>query len=182
MGKKKKSQRWGIVAVVAVVIVFGFLSKSNSQNKGKKTAQQGESVLSELASSNSPIEIQENNIDLGNIPIRGGKVEAEFTFRNDGDEPVILTNGQTSCMCTEAIVKRENGDVTPRIKMPGHGASGAINMTIEPGEVATLVAIYDPMAHGPNGLGPIKRDIVLATNSKIDPQIQFSFRGNVVAK
>ena len=129
------------------------------------------------------ISIEKNNIDLQEIPIRGGKVNAYFTFKNDGNESIALLQGQTSCMCTEAFVESSDGIKSPRIQMPGHGASIAqINQVLDPGENATLTAIFDPMAHGPTGTGPIMRDIYIKTNSKKTPEVKFSFQGNVVDK
>jgi len=177
--KKKGKKTLFIVAGIVVSIVFlGFLARSSQNNSA--SSYQDQPFTAEVVNPDSVVTILENNVDLGEIPIRGGDVEAHFTFRNEGAEPLVLNQGQTSCMCTEAIVKKQNGEETPRIKMPGHGSSGAINMTIEPGEEVTVVAIYDPMAHGPKGTGPIKRDVVLNTNSETDPQLRFSFIGNVV--
>lgn len=119
--------------------------------------------------------------DLGEIPIGGGLVNTEFKFQNTGNASVTLLYGETSCMCTEAVIKRANGEVSPRIKMPGHGATtGPLNMTLDAGEEATMLATFDPMAHGPSALGAIQREIVLKTNSKTTPELRFSFVGNVV--
>lgn len=55
-----------------------------------------------------------------------------------------------------------------------------LDIALDPGETVDLIAIFDPMAHGPNAIGPIKRDIILTTDSKETPEIRFSFLANVV--
>ncbi len=109
----------------------------------------------------------------------GGKVNADFTVRNDSSEPVAILNGETSCMCTEAIVKGKDGFESGVIVMRGHGPAKSINYTIQPGEEATVTAIYDPLAHGPDATGPVARDVYLRTNSTQTSELRFSFRGNV---
>lgn len=130
--------------------------------------------------SSSKISILKNNIDLKEIPIMNGKVEAKFSFKNEGDTKVLITDGETSCMCTEAIIKDNKGNKSSLIKMKGHGVTKPINKTVNPGETLSLIAIFDPMAHGPNATGPIRRDVILKTNSAETPTIRFSFSGNVI--
>lgn len=126
------------------------------------------------------ITIDRNDVDLKEIPIFGGKVNAYFTFRNTGDKPVVLIEGSTTCMCTEAVVKG-SGDITSsRIVMPGHGPIAQINQVLEPNEEAQLIATFDPLAHGPNGTGPIMREIIIKTNSIKTPEVKFNFQGNVI--
>ncbi len=124
------------------------------------------------------IDIKLNNLKQGEIPMSKGKIDIPFTFYNGGKEPVTLLTGRTSCMCTEAVVKNADGTVSPPLTF--HGALAQINQVVKPGEEATLLAIYDPLAHGPDATGPIKRDIIIQTNSTRTPEIKFSFQGNVV--
>lgn len=118
---------------------------------------------------------------LGDVPIGGGLVMTEFRLRNPGDEPVELLAGETSCMCTTAVIKKENGEISRRIEMPGHGggSTGRLNMTLEPRSEATVIATFDPMAHGPGATGPIQREVILQTNSKTTPEVRLFFNGNV---
>ncbi len=128
--------------------------------------------------SNGFVTISQNNLDLGDIPIFGGKVTTKFSFRNDGDEALVILDGVSSCMCTEAQIKASV--LSPKIVMPGHGGSiSPIDEVFEPGEEAELIATFDPLAHGPNALGPIMRDITLRTTSSKTPQVKFVFQGNV---
>ena len=108
-----------------------------------------------------------------------GYTDISFTFRNDGTEPIALLDGETSCMCTTAVVKGEIG-TSQRILMRGHGPAARVNQVLDPGEEAELIATYDPNAHGPQGTGPISRDIMLRTNSVRTPTVRFKFFGTVV--
>lgn len=124
------------------------------------------------------IDIEINNLDLGEIKMSEGKVDTIFTFYNGGKEPVVLLSGETSCMCTEAVVQSADGNLSPRLTM--HSTSASINQVLEPGEKAELIATFDPNAHGPTATGPISRDIFLETNSTRTPTVRFSFRGEVI--
>jgi len=75
------------------------------------------------------IAIAQNDIELGIIEMSKGTVDIPFTFRNDGTEPVILLEGETSCMCTTAYVKKGT-ETSPRLAMRGHEAVANINITI----------------------------------------------------
>ena len=156
------------------VLPFLFLLTGCSNNP---EAEQAKS-LKDTASTGF-VTIDYNNVDLKEIPIRGGKVNAYFTFRNAGDKPVVLTEGLTSCVCTEAVVKGNNNITSPRIKMPGHGPIAQINQVLEPNEEAQLIATFDPLAHGPDATGSIMREVIIKTNSIKTPEVKFTFQGDV---
>lgn len=157
--------------------LFIFLLSSCAGTNPEQT--QAESMQKEL--SDSEIVIEKNNINLGEIPIMGGKVDAVFNFTNLGKSPIALYEAETSCMCTEAIVKSSDGVVSPIIQMRGHGETQAnINQVLNSDETASLVATFDPLAHGPNALGEIKRDVFIKTNSSKTPLLRFSFQGKVI--
>lgn len=168
-----------ITATIVVLLIIGvkyFVTDSNNTaNRSSKSVN-----TSEVSEGN--IVIENNNIELGDMPINGGKVESRFSFKNEGSEPVTIKKGETSCMCTEAVVEKSDGTKSQRLKMSMGGGmvAGVVNMTIEPGETMTLVGIFDPMAHGPSGVGSINRDITLHTNSKTNSEVRFSFSGNVI--
>ncbi|PIR74062.1 MAG: hypothetical protein COU35_04435 [Candidatus Magasanikbacteria bacterium CG10_big_fil_rev_8_21_14_0_10_47_10] len=169
----------GLTILGIGILVIGLAKMGASTSAGQTTASpiRSSSALTESAGT---VNIEQNNLDLGDIPIGGGTVNATFYFTNTGDEPIVLTSGKTSCMCTEAVVTTADGAVSPKILMQGHGSSGVLDMVVASGERASVVATFDPMAHGPNALGPITRDVILATNSKTHPDVRFTFRGNVV--
>lgn len=109
--------------------------------------------------------------DFGDIDIFGGKVETQYTLTNTGTENVQITSAETSCMCTEGKIDNFTFGM--------HGTSGK-KITIPAGESKTLTAIYDPLAHGPEGAGRIKRDLFIKTNSSATPEIRLQFTANVV--
>jgi hypothetical protein len=109
--------------------------------------------------------------DFGEIDIFGGKVETEFLLTNTGAEDVRVTSAETSCMCTEGKIDEFTFGM--------HGSTGK-TVVIPAGETKTLTAIFDPLAHGPEGTGGIKRDLFLKTNSDTTPEVRLQFSGNVV--
>ncbi|MCF7830802.1 DUF1573 domain-containing protein [Candidatus Gracilibacteria bacterium] len=155
------------------IILFLLAGCSNSTSN---------SSLSESPASMGIIEVDKNNIDLQEILILGGDVKTVFTFRNIGDEPVELLEGVTTCMCTEAFITFDNKTISPRMKMYGHGAPAQINQILNPDESAVLTSVFDPLAHGPNAVGPIMREIIIKTNSLETPEVKFRFLGDVVKK
>ena len=109
--------------------------------------------------------------DFGEIDIFGGKVQTTYTLQNEGIEDVSIISAATSCACTEGAI----GDLTFGM----HGSSGKI-VVIPAGEEKVLTATFDPLAHGPNGTGKIKRELMLKTNSTVTPEIKVTFSGNVI--
>lgn len=167
-----------IITIVVIVAILGFLKVTTGNKNGTDTASTPTLVSQKVSS--ELVSLTQGMNNLGEIPIMGGKVDTEFQFQNTGSEPVKVVFGETSCMCTEGVIKKENGEISARIKMQGHGSTGRMDTTIEPGEIATLVATFDPLAHGPGVTGPITRHLIIKTNSETTPEVSFSFQGNVV--
>jgi hypothetical protein len=136
-------------------------------------------VSKEQNQTNAGINIDFNDIDLKDIPIMGGKVQAVFVFSNTGKESVVLLNGTTSCMCTEAVIESADGTISPKITMVSYGGEGNINKVLNPGEEVKLIATFDPLAHGPDAIGPIQRQVMIRTNSIQTPELIFRFKGHV---
>ena len=88
-----------------------------------------------------------------------------------GTEDVTILSGVTSCMCTEGEIDN--------LRFGMHESSGT-TIVIPAGGEKILKATFDPLAHGPEGVGAIKRDVVLKTNSTETPQIKVVFAANVV--
>lgn len=133
------------------------------------------------SSSNSRIDILQNNRDLGEIPMDEGKVKISFEFTNTWNEAITLWKAETSCMCTDAVVLDSTGkNQSALIQMAGHAGDTNLQRVLLPGEKAILLAIFDPNAHGPNAIWPISRDVYIQTNSSQTPTLDFKFYGNVV--
>lgn len=119
----------------------------------------------------SLITVVEQSYDFGDIDIFGGKVSTTYTLKNNGVENVSILSAVTSCLCTEG----EIGGLVFGM----HESSGD-TVVIPAGEEKVLTATYDPLAHGPNGTGKIKRELFLKTNSTVTPEIKVTFSGDVV--
>ena len=151
----------GILAIILILVSYG-LSKTETQDTaGKNTAEGVELGIS----------VTDNSYDFGDIDIFGGKVQTTYTLRNDGTEDISILSAVTSCMCTE-------GEIGGLI-FGMHGSSGK-TVRISAGEEKILTAFFDPLAHGPNGTGKIKRDLVLKTDSMVTPEIKVTFSANVI--
>jgi len=147
------------VIILAVVLIFASYGLPGDDTTNAKA---------EVA---SLISVVEEPHDFGDIDIFGGKVSTMYTLKNEGVEDVNITSAVTSCMCTEG----EIGD----LKFGMHASSGK-TIVIPAGEEKTLTATFDPLAHGPNGTGKIKRELMLKTNSTLTPDIKATFSANVV--
>ena len=123
--------------------------------------------------------------DWGDIDIQGGNVDSPlFKFKNDGDGDLIIKTANTSCMCTTATITLS--DSTPS---PAFGMHEAVNWggIVAPGEEFTVKAVFDPLAHGPDAVGPIDRFITITTSSVSNgnyakkPAASHGHSGNVVS-
>ncbi len=123
--------------------------------------------------SSASLTVPKTSHSFGDIDIFGGKVSAKFPLKNESDEPIDILWGKTTCMCTEGTIDGKTFGMH-------EGFIGKI--TINPGETKILRATYDPLAHGPNAVGPITRALILGTNSTTTEQIEVKIDGNVVKK
>lgn len=97
------------------------------------------------------------------INIKGGNVKKGFHFTNDSDQNLILKGASTSCMCTTAYIELPDGTLSPEFGMHGNPNW---SYEVKPGEEFEVEVEFDPMAHGPNGVGPIARSVYLFTSSE----------------
>lgn len=149
----------------AIILGVGLIGLSMFSNGGDGSTAATNTV------SGAKISVVEPPYDFGDIDIFGGKVETTYTLKNDGAEDVTITKAGTSCMCTE-------GEIAG-LTFGMHG-SEVKSVVIPAGGEEKVRAIYDPLAHGPNGTGPVTRMLMLETNSSETPQIELRFSGNVV--
>ena len=113
--------------------------------------------------------------DFGSIPITGGVVSYVFKISNTGAGNLKLSDISTSCMCTSVILETTDS-VSPRFGM--HNNPAFWSKILKKGESAKLIVTFDPMAHGPNAVGPVTRVVRVKTN---DSQYQtFTITANVV--
>lgn len=151
-----------ILGIIVVLIIASLFFIANTQND--KKAEENKQTA-------SLISVDKSFYDFGDIDIFGGKVSADFLLKNEGNEDVKIISGITSCACTEGQI----GDM----KFGMHGQTGG-KVIIPAGGQEKLTAIFDPLAHGPDGTGKIARQLMLKTNSTETPEIEVRLNGNVV--
>lgn len=119
--------------------------------------------------------VGQTTYDWGEIEMSDGEVEKEFEIKNEGTEALTLSNVSTSCMCTTAQLSF--GDATsPAFGM--HTKSPYV-MEVPPQETARLRVVFDPAFHGPGGVGPISRQVSVATNDPSNPKLDFALTAMV---
>lgn len=163
-----------MAALVAVLGGLGILILLNQSPASTSATVPGPSIA------NGSLTLSETSWDWGDISMALGMATRDVTFENTSGEPVTLTAMSTSCMCTTVSLIRANGSMVGPKGMVGHGGSPSVNETIQPGETGVLRVVFDPNAHGPAAVGPIRRGVTLATSSTNQPQIELTFSGNVV--
>jgi len=122
------------------------------------------------------IATKSKSYDWGQIGINNGKVETVFDIENQGSTTLKLFNVTTSCACTTAQLITEKGQ-SPLFGM--HTKSDFVS-EVAPGKKAMLKVVYDPLFHGPNGLGLITREITVGTNDASNPKLVFNATANVI--
>lgn len=164
------------VTIVTALILGGgivFLGSSSKGTLGAKTALQ--------KTAGAKIEVRERKFDFKDIPYSGGNVTHEYWIKNSGDQELKVANLKTSCMCTKTYLKtaKEKG---PEFGMQGHASGGASDWIgkLLPGEEGQIMAVFDPTAHGPEGVGPVSRFVSFETNDPDHPYIELEFSGVVV--
>jgi len=150
-----------VIVVVGALFVWGGVQPK--ENKAASIAKAGASAL----------RADEVQFSFGSVSMRAGKVSHEFKVRNTGTAPVKVTKLYTSCMCTTARLTTAEKKVGP-YGMPGHGLIPGVDVTIAPGEEASVEAIYDPAAHGPAGIGKVERVVYLETSDGAPVELSFS--------
>lgn len=120
--------------------------------------------------------IEENKFDWGTIDIEAGVVSHTFVIENTSDTTLKLYNVKTSCACTSAqLISGENRSQ----KFDMHSKSASV-FEVEANQSAQLLVEFDPMFHGPSGVGPIDRVVTLESNDPVNPTLTFGLTAEVV--
>ncbi len=69
------------------------------------------------------IAFKETIFDFGKVPLKGGKVSHEFSFSNEGERNLVITNARADCGCTRP--EYDDSPVAP-------GKSGKVKVTFAP--------------------------------------------------
>lgn len=102
------------------------------------------------------ITFEKTDHDFGKINEADGKVTTVFTFKNEGMEPLVLSNVRASCGCT-----------TP--KWP--------RQPIEPGQTGEITVTYNP-----NGRPGRFTKTVTITSNATEPTTRVTIKGEVIPK
>lgn len=156
-----------IIAGIVVVILLGgawlMASQNPSSNQSNGTPQ---------------VVLANTSHDWGNIGINDGNASTTYTITNSGDGPLELSDGRTSCGCTTAELSVPGS----RTRTFGMHSGNRFQVSVAPGESADLKVVFDPLFHGPQGTGPITRQVTLETNDPMQAEIVLSASANVVAE
>ena len=103
------------------------------------------------------INVETTRLELGDVP-NGEIVTRDILIRNDGDAVLQVQDLSTSCGCTTASLDP---------------------MNIDPGASASLHIAFDSGAHGPDLTGPMVRQVYVASNDPVRPELTIDLSVNV---
>lgn len=157
---KERIKQLLVLPGIIIAIIAGLVWLTNSKNNAPVAAIGGEAK--------GTLTVQKSNYDFGTVSMAKGKVIKEFLLENKSAGDVNIGEVFTSCMCTEVELKVGDKFVGP-FGMQGHGGARSAGLIVKPGETLIIKAIFDPAAHGPAGVGPIERQIIVAAGAGKDP-------------
>ena len=131
-------KKFALVCLFATM-AFGF---ANAQETEKK----------EVPANGAKISFTEMEHNYGTIQ-KGGNGDCEFTFKNEGNEPLILSNVKASCGCT-----------TPSYTQK----------PVMPGESGTIKVHYNT-----NNVGGFSKTVTVTSNAVDNPRVVLRIKGNV---
>lgn len=157
----------GTVLISILLLIGAVFLLSSSPSKPKLEKNNG-----------SKIQVLEKSFDFKEISYSGGVASHSYVIKNIGDSVLQVANLATSCMCTKSYVQTPSA-VSPKASMKGMSKSSSWVGVLKPGESGEIVAEFDPAFHGPQGVGPISRNISFETNDPDNPYVELSFSGVV---
>jgi hypothetical protein len=116
-------------------------------------------ILSACSTARPLITLEWDKIDFGEV-VNGTVVNQQVRISNQGDDDLEILSVSTSCGCTQASLERT---------------------TIPPGESATLVIEFDSGAHGAELEGAMLRQVFIASNDPIQPEVVIELTADVLA-
>ena len=166
------------LAIIPTVIILGIILLTQGGSKKTTITEAYDNAVV----ANSSIKLSKSDFNFGKISQKDGFVNTIYEVTNTGQEEIFLKEMYTSCMCTKAQLVYSDGSVSRLFSMKGmaNAQDFAVGKSLKPGETVEIKAIFDPNAHGPQGIGYIKRNIMLDTNMKDNPLIQVSFEAEVI--
>ena len=122
---------------------------------------------------NKPIvEALETSYDMGIIKVSDTK-EKNFTIKNIGTKPLLLSEISSSCGCTSAqIIYKDASSKTFSM----HSQSDYVAQ-IDPQTSATIRVVYMPFTMPVYGI--VERQVFMSTNDPNKPKLEFNIKANV---
>ena len=148
-----------IVAVFAAVVGATIGGATAVSELLLRPLQIGEvSIVSPISTGPAPrLVTPEVTYDFGRMTV-GQKGKHEFAFTNQGEAPLELTKGATSCTCT---------------------ISGLEQNTIAPGETANVKLEWKANPGGPGG--DFRQTALITTNDPLRPEVTLTIQGKAFA-
>ena len=116
--------------------------------------------LAGCATQQPQIKLEAEKLDLGEV-VNGEIVNRDVHVYNEGEAPLVVEAVSTSCGCTKATL-------TP--------------MTIPAGGSGVLHLEFDSGAHGPELTGELMRQVFIASNDPLQPEVILEFIANILAR
>ena len=163
------------IGIIPAVVILGVIFLTTVKNNATETK------ITNVNSADSTYKLDKTQYSFGKISQKDGNVETNFELTNTGNSDIYVKKLYTSCMCTKAQIVFSDGSKTALNGMLGHDAESdlLVGKSIKAGETVKVRTVFDPNAHGPQGVGFIKRNVTLETNLKTDSIIQISFDAEV---
>lgn len=150
--------------LVVAAVIIGFLGLAVAASSDRPSNDNG--GVSYITSHEAPY-------DFGKISMKDGNVTHTYDIKNSGQQPVTIKKVYTSCMCTETTLVHQEHTMGP-FGMKGHGnVIPTVNITLDPGEKAKVLAEFDPAAHGSAGVGKIERSVYVDTADGAQAELKF---------
>ena len=128
------------------------LTALNAQDV-KSSNNTKENTVAEMPANGPVIKFTEQTHNYGTIQ-KGGDGNCEFTFTNEGNEPLILSNVKASCGCTVPTYTKE---------------------PIKPGEKGVIDVTYDGTDKFP---GHFQKTITIRSNA-VNEVVRLTIEGNM---
>lgn len=101
--------------------------------------------------------IGEAVFDFGDIEQDAGAAKCTFAIKSEGDIPLLILTGSTTCPCTQVTYSQD---------------------VVQPGDTLTMTVTYDPHLN----LGQFSQAAVLKTNACPYQFIRVYVKGNVIGR
>lgn len=118
----------------------------------------GSLLLVACGGSEPQINLETNELTLGDV-VNGEIVSREVKVDNTGQAELVIEYISTSCGCTKATLEP---------------------MIVAPGGHATLTVTFDSGAHGPEETGELVRQVFIASNDPVQPDVVLELTANVL--